>query len=75
MPNIVGYQTYTTVMGDTFDGLALTFYSNEKMASVIMAANPDHCSTLVFDAGVELFIPIVENATQPETLPPWRREL
>jgi len=75
MPNIIGYQAYTTVMGDTFDGLALTFYFNEKMASVIMAANLDHCSTLVFDAGVELAIPIVENATQPETLPPWRREL
>lgn len=74
MPNITGYNTIQTVEGDTFDGLALEFYNDEKQASLIIGANLDHCDTLIFEAGVELRIPIVEDVELPETLPPWRRE-
>ena len=66
--------TYITVEGDTFDGLALRFYDNEKLASAIIQANPDYCDTLIFEAGVSLTIPAVSTVTLPETLPPWRRE-
>lgn len=75
MPNITGYNTIQTVEGDTFDGLALEFYNDEKQASLIIGANLDHCDTLIFEAGVELRIPIVEDVELPETLPPWRREI
>ncbi len=74
MPNITGYNTIQTVEGDTFDGLALEFYNDEKQASIIIGANLDHCDTLIFEAGVELRIPIVEDVELPDTLPPWRRE-
>ena len=74
MPNITGYNTIQTVEGDTFDGLALEFYNDDKQASLIIGANLDHCDTLIFEAGVELRIPIVEDVELPETLPPWRRE-
>lgn len=74
MPNITGYQTIQTVEGDTFDKLALEYYNEEKKASLIIGANLDHCGTLIFEAGVELRIPIVEDVELPETLPPWRRE-
>lgn len=66
--------THITVEGDTFDGLALKYYNDEKMASAIMQANPDHCDTLIFEAGVPLEIPAVSTVTLPETLPPWRRD-
>ena len=65
---------HITVEGDTFDSLALYYYNDEKLASTIIQANPDHCSTLIFEAGVSLAIPDVSAVTMPETLPPWRRE-
>ena len=64
---------HVTVGGDTFDSLALRYYDEEKLASTIIQANPDHCSTLIFEAGVSIKIPDVSNVTTPETLPPWRR--
>ena len=67
-------KTYTTRDGDTFDSLALGFFGDEKLASAIMQANPDHCDTLIFSAGVVLTIPASVEVTMPETLPPWRRE-
>ena len=69
------YRTHITVEGDTFDLLALMYYNNEKMASHIIQANPEYCDTLIFEAGVTLTIPDVSTVTQPETLPPWRRDV
>ena len=65
---------HITVEGDTFDGLALHYYDDEKMAGAIIQANLDHCTTLIFEAGVSLVIPEVSAVTLPETLPPWRRD-
>jgi phage tail protein X len=65
---------HITAEGDTFDGLALFYYGDEKMASEIIQANPDYCDTLIFEAGITLTIPAVSTVTLPETLPPWRRE-
>ena len=65
---------HITVEGDTFDGLALWYYNDEKQASTIIQANLDHCDTLIFAAGVSLVIPDAATITLPETLPPWRRE-
>ncbi len=67
-------KTIYTVRGDTFDSLALEFFDDEKLASAIIQANPDHCATLIFDEGVPLVIPDEVDVTPPETLPPWRRE-
>ena len=64
---------HTTVMGDTFDALALWYYNDEKQASTIIQANLDHCDTLIFEAGVSLVIPDAATITPPETMPPWRR--
>lgn len=67
-------KTHITVDGDTFDALALEYYDDEKLASTIIQANPDHCATLIFEAGVSLFIPDASTVASPETLPPWRRD-
>ena len=67
------HRTHITVEGDTFDGLALLYYNDEKMASTIIQANITYCDTLIFEAGITLTIPAVSTVTLPETLPPWRR--
>lgn len=74
MAKITGYEPLVTVEGDTFDAIALEYYYDEKQASLIIQANPDYCDVLIFEAGVTLRIPIVEDVDLPETLPPWRRE-
>lgn len=68
------HKIHITVEGDTFDGLALRYYNDEKMASTIIQANLDHCTTLIFEAGVSLVIPDVSSVILPDTLPPWRRD-
>ena len=66
-------KTHITASGDTFDSLALEYFDNEKLASFIIRANLDHCTTVIFEAGVSLTIPDVSTVTLPESLPPWRR--
>lgn len=67
-----GYYEYTTLQGDTFDMIALDFYDEEAYASQIIEANPEYCKTIIFDEGIVLKIPIVEDVA-PEVLPPWKR--
>ena len=66
------YYEYETLQGDTFDMIALDFYNNEFLASTIIEANAEHRSTLVFDSGVKLKVPILEQQAA-QTLPPWKR--
>jgi phage tail protein X len=68
------HKTHITIEGDTFDGLALLYYNDEKLASTIIRANLDYCDTLIFEAGITLTIPMVSTVTLPATLPPWRRD-
>ena len=69
----VGFIEYTAQGGDTFDSIALAADNEERMASTIIAANPDLCDVLIFEGGELVRIPIVETVTTPDTLPPWRR--
>ena len=74
MPRVISYLEYRTQAGDTFDSLALTMYNEEKLANYIIDFNPDYADVLIFPANVELYLPVVEDAETPETLPPWRRD-
>lgn len=67
------FYKYTTKEGDMFDMIALNFYNEEKMATTIIEANPDYADVVVFDADIELIIPIVQDTEGIETKPPWRR--
>jgi len=58
-----------------FDALALAAYSEERMASAIIEANPDYSDVIVFEAGVSLHIPILDKIETPASLAPWRRNL
>lgn len=65
------YYEYKTLQGDTWDSISLDFYDDEHYVSLLMSANPNHIQTIIFDEGVTLEIPIIENETT-ETLPPWK---
>lgn len=65
---------YITKKGDTFDSIAFNFYTEEKLSSIIIAANRQYSDVLIFDSGVELIIPVIEeNDDTPASLPPWER--
>ncbi len=70
---IVGFIDYIAQGGDTFDTIALSAYNEERMAATIIKANPDLSDVLIFEGGEPVQIPIVDAATTPDTLPPWRR--
>jgi len=65
-------KTYTTVQGDTWDGIAFRLLGSEKFMPQLMRVNPSHISTVIFSAGVALQIPIIAPAMS-ESLPPWKR--
>ncbi|WP_314447814.1 tail protein X [Selenomonas artemidis] len=65
-------RTYTTISGDVWDMIAKEQLGGERYTSLLMQANPEHLSTVVFSAGVSLVLPEVTTPI-PESLPPWRR--
>lgn len=69
------YYKYRTRSGDTYDMLALAFYNEERLASKIVQSNPRYSGVVVFEAGVLLKIPVLDNSNTaaPETVAPWRR--
>lgn len=63
---------YTTIQGDKFDMLAYRAYGDEFKSHHIIQANPEYADVLVFEAGIELTIPIISKEAAA-TLPPWKR--
>jgi len=70
---VIEYYEYTTQDGDTFDLLALDMYNDERLAHYIIEFNPDYSDVIVFEGGVLLKLPVVEEAETAETIPPWRQ--
>lgn len=64
---------YIAAAGDTWDSIAYKAYLQERMATLIIKANPRMCHIVTFSGGEKLTIPIVSKATTPQSLPPWRR--
>ena len=64
---------YITKSGDTWDMIAKEFYGSEYHADVLMAANAAHIETFIFQAGVELSTPALEEERNG-LLPPWKYE-
>ena len=74
MLRVSAYITYITQEGDTFDELALDMYGDERLSHYIIEYNPDYADVLIFEANVELALPVIEDPEPPDTLPPWRRD-
>jgi hypothetical protein len=64
---------YTTKSGDTWDVIAKEVYGSEYHADVLMAANPQEIDTFIFNAGVELNTPALEEK-RDGLMPPWKYE-
>ena len=62
-----------TTSGDTWDMIAKEVYGSEYHADVLMAANAAHIETFIFQAGVELSTPALEEERNG-LLPPWKYE-
>lgn len=65
-------KTYTTIQGDMWDGIAKKLYGTESAMNVLLRANQQYSSTIVFNSGIELAVPEYV-APKTELLPPWRR--
>jgi phage tail protein X len=65
-------KTYITKQGDMWDAIAFSVYGNEYLMHVLMDANPEHITTVIFSAGITLIVPEVATP-QPQNLPPWKR--
>jgi phage tail protein X len=67
----VDVNTYVTSAGDTWDSIAYALWGNEYLMSELQEANPDYLDVLVFESGVRLVVPVVEDPAA-EVLPPWK---
>lgn len=65
--------SYTTISGDTWDGIAKSVYGQEKYADLLMQNNPEKISVFRFDAGVEITTPALPEE-KSGFLPPWKFE-
>lgn len=63
--------TYTTTQGDAWDTIAYRLFGEERLAHLLMQANPEHMDVLMFPAGVLLTVPKVAPPQQALKLPPW----
>ena len=75
MPRYSSHEYYVTSQSDTFDMIAYDLYGNEYLASDIVELNPEHAGVIVFDAGVELRVPVYGESAEAERVAPWRRPL
>lgn len=74
---------YRCAANDSFDGVALEIYGDEKYAGDLMDANPDYCGMIVFDGGESLKLPVLdvpedrindgdEESAMATTIAPWK---
>lgn len=64
---------YTTVSGDTWDTIAYKALGNGYLMDRMIAENPQYVDVFVFEAGVELLVPEIED-TGSEDFPEWFQE-
>lgn len=63
---------YRTIQGDMWDMIAFRMYHNEQLMHVLIDANPQYRSVVVFPANCVLNIPDVSTEERIE-FPLWRR--
>jgi len=62
---------YETTQGDTWDKLALDIYGSEKLAYIVLEANPAYMEMLYLPAGLKLIIPPTPKGKTNQPRPPW----
>lgn len=68
-------RTYTTISGDTWDGIAHQILARESLSTILMSMNPQYIQTVIFSEGVTLQLPDEDEIIEPlsDDLPPWKR--
>lgn len=65
--------TYKTILGDTWDSIALKVYGAEKLFPLLMEANPNEIGTLVFSADIVLnILPVNTELERASNREDWR---
>lgn len=67
---------YRTEQGDTFESIAWTQMGSSRYMMQLIYANEQYMETAVFESGVILTIPDVDEkeTAGDTTTPPWRRK-
>jgi phage tail protein X len=64
---------HTTYAGERWDLLSWQYYGNPALYSMIIMANPNVPIEAVFEAGITLAIPIIQQQSVIASgLPPWK---
>ena len=63
-----------TKQGETWDLISIAAYGTPHKVAELIAANPEHSDTLIFEEGIILNIPQLAEETI-DSLPPWKREV
>jgi phage tail protein X len=67
---------YHTELGDEWDGITRKVYGgirkSDMLVHLLLEANPKYRDTVIFGAGVEIYIPQAPEG-RITTLPPWMR--
>ncbi|MDX8367786.1 tail protein X [Cytobacillus sp. IB215665] len=66
-------KTYITVQGDTWDIIAYKQLGSEYSLPILLEANKEHRSTVIFSGGIKLDIPKVDTSIVTER-PAWLGE-
>lgn len=65
---------YITEKGDTWDIIAYKAYGNEELIAPLIEANRAYVEKVVFDYGIEITIPELEQTDDSIFMPPWRKQ-
>ena len=68
------YYTYITRDGDRWDMISQKYYNTPNLYEEIIKGNPKTPIEPVFDAGIKLKIPVLEESEIIQfELPPWKK--
>lgn len=65
-------RVYKTIQDDTWDGIAVKVYGDEKYMNELLEANQAYREIIIFPANVSLSLPNIQTQTTT-ILPPWKR--
>lgn len=63
---------YVTVQGNTWDTISLVLYGSPYKVKELVECNTQYSNILIFESGIELNIPILEDE-KADSLAPWKR--
>ena len=65
-------RVYKTIQGDTWDGIAVKVYGDEKYMNELLEANQAYREIIIFPANVSLSLPDIQTQTTT-ILPTWKK--